>query len=420
MSGAILGKICSFSRSIRVLSLISTIAAGDCSYGCGITWLEPRSHFEGVDSQGTVSIVKVLGNIQGGEGKEFPIFAIFNAKDQVSSPYLGFKWKLPLLESKIVQIDENTFRLDQPDGWYRFFWRDRKDPNVLNGQGDWKAVIQGNTVTAWADCGTKLVFNSGRISSMQIKDRQFTYTYLNQKVSEVRESDRPVVTVISDPRSGEVEGLRLQDQTIEFTRGQVPRVQTIDNMNVVAGMESAVSGISTASEKLNFEYGVDSIINPTIQINDRLITWKAKTGEIVSDGDMLYKIQQGSGKSDNAFIARTNLQGKSESWFYDSGKGRETIEKNGKTTIRSWYTSGKLHGKSRRVIEVEGGKQRVLEETIYDEEGRILRELKNTVQTTKFKYDGDRVEITYGTLSRGDFNRKVIENGKLVEYQKLK
>lgn len=128
-------SLCSAVVKIAFLSLLlsSVVHAG-----CGIGWEEPRSHFEGVDHQGYVMFTERLGEIDagakpGGEGDAaepllLPIYAIFNSNSGNNSPYAGVGWTVPLLESRMVQTDENAFRLDKPDGWFRSFYRDKKNP----------------------------------------------------------------------------------------------------------------------------------------------------------------------------------------------------------------------------------------------------------------------------------------------------
>ena len=115
---------------------------------------------------------------------------------------------MPLLESRIVQMDENSFKMERPDGWFRVLTRESKAPKILSN-GDWKAEINGETITAWAECGSKLVFQRGRIVSMQLKDRKFDYIYDGNKVSEIREGAVPLLRVEREMVSGEVTGLRL-------------------------------------------------------------------------------------------------------------------------------------------------------------------------------------------------------------------
>ena len=85
---------------------------------CGLRMDKPHAHFDGADEQGHVLFAETLGNLDLGENLTLPIYAVFQSNWQSSSPYLGQGWMLPLLESKIVQIDSSTAlvpTIDKPD-----------------------------------------------------------------------------------------------------------------------------------------------------------------------------------------------------------------------------------------------------------------------------------------------------------------
>src|SRR5882724_6313648 len=130
------------SRRLMAFATILSLSALQAD-ACGLRQDKPHAHFDGADEQGHVLVAETLGNLDLGDNLSLPIYAVFQSNWQSSSPYLGQGWMLPLLESKIVQIDDNTFQLWTPDGWYQFMGRDSTTNTILNGQGGWKAVISG-------------------------------------------------------------------------------------------------------------------------------------------------------------------------------------------------------------------------------------------------------------------------------------
>ena len=360
--------------------------------GCGIGWTEPKSHFEGVDYQGHVLQVEKLGDLDAGKGLSLPIFAVFSSQSGNNSPYAGHGWTVPLLESRMLQVDESGFKLDQPDGWFRIFGRDKNNPNILNGQGGWKAEIRGDTITAWADCGSKLVFNKGRLVSMQLKDRKFDFLYEGNRVSEIREGNLPVLRVEKEAITGEVTGFRLADnRQIGLQRSQRPRVQVINNQNLVGGMDQSLCRITQADCTVRtFEYAVDDKLNPTMKLGGRLIVWNPASKKIIKDGDWTYDIKPGAGPFDNAAIGRRNAKNQSEFWHRDGAKGEEIVQGiDGVKKVTSWFTSGKLAGKIRKVEEIRGNVTNVLRQLSYNEEGRLVREVSGDGRAETFTYDQD-------------------------------
>ena len=356
------------------------------AYACGIDWNLPKNHFDGVNEFGFVSIWENIGEIDTGDGLVLPLNINFRSDRNTSSSTLGAGWHLALLDSNIVQIDERTFMMFDPAGPFRLFWRDAKNPNILGGQAGWKAEIRGDTITAWADCGgIKLVFNKGRIASMQVKDKTFTYDYQNGQISKLREGNTPILKVERAPVSDEVTGLTLaNNQKIEIKLGERPRVQTIQGKNLVVAKDLSLASISTESQEQaqmrEFEYGVDDRIQPTLTVKetgstDRKVVWNPGNMLISRDGEWTYEIKPGAGPFDNAAIGRENARNQSEFWHRNNTKGEEIVRHgDGSATVKRWFTTGTLRGRPRSNEETHSADSgSTYERYSYDENARLTR-----------------------------------------------
>ncbi|MBE2203558.1 MAG: hypothetical protein IAE94_04405 [Chthoniobacterales bacterium] len=350
--------------------------------------------------------VEKLGDLHAGKGLSLPIYAVFTSHSGNNSPYAGHGWTVPLLESRMLQVDENGFKLDQPDGWFRMFGRDKNNPNILNGQGGWKAEIRGDTITAWADCGSKLIFNKGRLVSMHLKDRKFDFLYEGNRVSEIREGNLPVLRVEKEAITGEVTGFRLADnRQIRLERSQRPRVQVINNQNLVGGMDQSLSKITHADGTVRtIEYAVDDKLNPTMKLGDRLIVWNPASKTIIKDGGWTYDIKSGAGLFDNAAIGRKNAKNQSEFWHRDGAKGEEIFQGiDGVKNVTSWFTSGQLAGRMRQSAERY--------RQAYDEHGNLMRQfLGDTIVEYRRSENG---EVTKEFRNGKQYLEKIYSDGKL-------
>src|SRR5690606_36257129 len=119
-----------------------------------------------------VSYWEQIGDLEFGQGLTVPLIINFNSNRASSSPYLGAGWLLPLFEASFLETELGRFTLLQPDGAKRAFSRSSALNGVLRGSGNWLAQVQGDEITAWADCGWSLTFNKGRISSIRTPDRR--------------------------------------------------------------------------------------------------------------------------------------------------------------------------------------------------------------------------------------------------------
>ncbi len=345
--------------------------------GCGLTWSMPTNHFDGVDRLGYVSLWYKIGEVKLDEKLSLPLHMNFNSSRQTSSPYLGAGWSLALLESQIVQQEENRFRLVEPSGWGRFFWRKNASETVLDGQGGWKAEIRGDRISAWATCGTRLDYYRGRIVAMKTGGHDIQFIQHAGALAEIRSGTRTLVRVERDAK-GEVTGLVLHgDERITLESGEKPRVESVAKNNLLAGVEQALTRVEyNAGAEIGFDYKVDDKVRPMLVVNrTRELVWNPEDGRMIRDEDWIYNTIHSGEYFDNAAIERSNSSNQIEFWHYNGVEGQETrLFGNGVRTTRRWFTAGVLMGKDREVY-TKSAEGTLLQSRryLYDENGRKLR-----------------------------------------------
>ncbi len=380
---------------------------------CGLNWSQPKSHFEGVSFQGYVFLVESLGDIVLKDGKKLPVWALFCSESNTTSPYLGHGWELPLLESRIVQLDERWFRVVEPTGWYRYFWRDEKDPTVLHGQNNWKGVIRGNSISVMADCGDRLDFRDGRIVSMDLKGRKLQIERTVDGTVALKEGSS---TLLAVQKGLTKEGLEMKwgnGDLLEITQVARPLVEVIGGRAVIGRKVESLGVITRGNgEKRTWEYAVDGKLRPSLKQGDRLITWDPTTRHIVSDADWTYDIKPGEGLRDtNAAIGRTNAQGQKEFWHYNQSNGEEvTVDSNDLKKRKVSFISGLLQGKLRKIEVSQGDSTVAMIQKSFDEKGRLLRYSESGFGTEEWYY-GEGGSIQKTEIEKGSI--EFSENGVL-------
>jgi len=391
--------------------------------GCGISWNKPSFHFDSVNEWGYVSYWEEIGTVDMG-GREIPLFINFLSNKRTSSPYLGYGWTLALLESRVEQVDENKFRIWQPNGKYRTFRRDKENPNLLKGSGGWLGEITGDRIIAKADCGWGLSFKNGKISSMSTPDgKTYGYRYESGKVKSIREtqSGNEVVEVVEDPLEPGLLKLKMGDETIVMEQGEKPRIEQINGQNLIGGMDQSLVAVHGADGKTrNISYDMEaSNIVPTFKPTaERTFTTHPGTGLIVTDGAWRYQIKQDQQHPwNNAAITRTNAQKQNEFWHKNNVKGQEIIRSaSGLEKVRSWYLSGNLAGKKRKsVTKINGNIEDEIKYS-YNEDGLLLRREWKKKGTYQYTYD------QMGRLQQVSLNQETIlkkfydEKGNLASH----
>jgi hypothetical protein len=345
--------------------------------GCGVDWSVPVTHFPGVDEKGVVCFSKQVGQVDLGDGLKLPLIVNFRSDRERVSPFLGKGWILTLLESNIVQKNENDFLMTLPDGWVRKLSRAKPADDILDGGGFWKAELSGSRIVAWAQCGWKLSYENGRLKSIVTpKNRQLDIKYDSGGAVELVENGKTWLSVTPDEHGTAVS---YGDKRIGFTNTDRPKVQAVGAVNVVAGIDKTLGEIVGEQGKTVIEYQVDDKIRPTMSIGavDGVLhnfTWNPATAQVISDGPWKYKSDAMENGSDYAPIGRSNQAGQSEFWYYDINRGLETVQDlSGKRRITSWFVGGILHGKTRKVEEVVNGVTTVIARRQYDEKGVLIR-----------------------------------------------
>lgn len=362
-----------------ILGLLALVGSVTGLEACGDFRL-PQNHFEGVTALGYVSIWKQIDALDLGDLK-IPVITGFQTYRQQPSPELGSGWFLPLIDANIVQTDEKTFRMSQPDGKNETLKRDKENPSILHGTGGWTAEIVGNDITVHSQCGSgwKLVYTNGKLKTLS----KGTHTVTIQrdglgKGVAVRDGITPLMTLEQDQVTGLTKSIQIGDRKYQLAYESKPRVENVLGQNMVGGVEPSLHQITFPDgKKETYDFAVTEKMLPDLKITDvegkeRVITWGVD-GRMLQDGEWTYEIKTGSSQFVNATICRKNSKNQSEFWYRDRVKGEEIVRGiDGVKKVTSWFTSGKLLGKVRQSN--DGYRQ------IYDENGYLLRQqLGNTL-----------------------------------------
>ncbi len=357
---------------------------------CGIGWRFSRfGHFDGVNNYGYVEFLEPLGDLILGDGSKIALHAMFNSKWDRPSPYLGYGWSLPLLESRMVQSDENTFNFFMPNGEERTFVRNKTVPTVLESHGGWKAEIKGDMILVESDCGTRISLSRGRVISIAMKEGRLDYVWDGDQVSEIREGGRTLMKVERDG-SGAVVGIQLAERgRIAIGMGKRPRIDALADRFVVGAVESSLTEIRRADGSVvSFSHEADKDLVPGIKMGNRLITWNPVDRLVRQDAGWQYRIVPDTNPSNYARIERKWGTTGYEYWHDDIARGvRTEVSEDGVKLVRTHFVSGPLAGKLRSLVKTKDGKETVIERYAYDDKKRVVREVREGVGTRKFAHD---------------------------------
>lgn len=369
-------------------------------FGCGVDFKVPKDHFDGVNEYGYVSYWDKIADLDLGEGLVMPLVIGFQSDREWSSPYLGYGWILPLFDSNLVQTGENSFEMIAPDGYTVQFGRDGKKPTLLNGQRGLKGEISGDTIALWADCGWKLTYTKGKITSIGTpKGKTLLIGRDGTGVARDVTYDGKVVVRVEKDFKGSVTGLVLGDKRIGLEQTEKPRIQSILGKNVVAGKDMSLGKVSSNNGVIKTcEYTVTDELQPKLTVTDagkspRQIAWDSATRLIKADGEWGYDIKPSLAKNSNASIGRKNKTNQEELWFLDSAEGQEIVQEiTGYKKVTRWFTSGNLTGKVRS-IEQTSSSGHQSKKIFYDENCKVIREsIENGIEKQVIYHHSRKME----------------------------
>jgi YD repeat-containing protein len=404
------------------------LLAAPLARGCGVDWTVPSNHFEGVNAQGYVSYWEKVGEVdfgaQNGDPFKLPLIIGFRSDFETVSPYLGKGWILGLLESRIVQVEENRFLMTQPDGWQRWFWREKPGETTLKGQGNWMAEIKGNTISAWADCGWRLDYVKGKIVAITTpKNRKLEFDYNGNAVVAVRENGVTRLAVETDA-AGNPSALVFNGKRLEIAQGEKPRVQVIAGQNVVGGMDRSLKKLAgSQGPSDHFEFAVNPKLQPTLKITsnagtERLITWDPATKLITADGVWTYEVIQTKSSHQCSAIAREGTEGR-QFWHQQNDIGKETETLLNGTTRVTWRFVGQssLAGRIRKIEETSGvppNRESRTSKWIYDERGQLLSIRHSDGSIISYQYDNKGRFLQAKKDDTLIWERRYSSNGTLI------
>jgi hypothetical protein len=356
------------------VTLISTRGAD----ACGLDWLPPAYHFEAVDYAGHFDKWWRIARIHNVEGRDIPIFVGFNSARQGMSALLGLGWSLPIFESHVVQTSADEFLMMTPDGQTERLIRDSSDRRRLIGSGGWAVSIEGDTMTAYASCGWKIVFVRGSIQSfVGPSGASYVCRIAGDGHRQLLKGDRVLVEFGRDGLDDSQLVLKVEGYKVKLGKVQRPVIADVAGVPVITGYAQALGVVQSEDVELKLEYEAGPELKPGIQIREdnnspRRVTWDRNTKCVQADG--VWKYSTTSAPNFPA-ITRVNENGTEEKWAIDQIKGITAIRNLGGPEIRTYrFASGKMSGRIRKVEEVSEGKVSVTMARNYDDLGRLIRQ----------------------------------------------
>ena len=338
-----------------------------------------RGPYEGTGASGSALRVQPLG-----DAGRWPICAYWSSARNESSPWLGFGWSIPALESRFFQLDERRWAFHQPDGYVRIFVRMGKDDNGLHltGGSAWTAVCRGDSIRVTADPNdggpkSEFFFRQGRLVRMSCEEGDFEIKYTGRTADRIVSHGRTLLEVVRK---------KLPEESVVFKfnngRSQVVAVCRLATVFVANGDSSSpepsqkkcLAVLQKVDGDVPFSYGGE-YDEAFFSAGGTRWTWNPKTRKILSCGDWTYTIEEPNRKhGELCFTRYRGADGCSESYRSNRRTGMFVQEfTNGTSRVRQVFTSGPLaYRRVRWMKKTFRDGSSVRRDYTYDESGRVV------------------------------------------------
>ena len=378
-------------------------------------------------------IVRELGKLPLGDGREFPIHLVFNSNPKQEPGPFGPYWHLPLFASSAVQFKQYRLYWDGPDEYRHFFVLDRqgdarRGETVFMHRGNkWRATVDRRgdiLIEATERPGWAYRYRDGRLEEFKLGEGSAAYRIawsgrgFPLYVTDLSSNRR--VFEISYRGATAPERVIIGDRTVEVTMGDAELTAPDGESSYRNYRVSFLRGLKMdGAREERFDYGKSSKHSRTIPehvtregetiaakalqlavnrmtvmpdaeeaaATGSYVEWEAQSGFILADSGSTYTIQNQSWDPLDSRathpvapraveIRRQPTEGTEQLWSYDWRRGVQTYtnQATGEVMRKTYIMSeGPAHLKLRKHEKRTEGGWSMLEQRSYDPLGRLIR-----------------------------------------------
>ena len=339
-----------------------------------------RGPYEGTGVSGEALYVQPLGMAGG-----WPICAVWSSGRTSRSPFLGFGWSVPALESRFVPLDVNRWAFYQPDGYMRIFVRSKQEKQgndtVLTGGPAWTAVLKGDIIRVTADPHdggpkSEFTFRQGRLVSMSCEEGSFNIRYSGRMANAISSRGRTLLEVVREASPETRTVFRFnggRSQTIAICRPATIFGQQDESSAATPSQESCLASLQTPTGTVAFAYGGEND-EAFFKAGDKQWTWDPRTRKILSCGDWSYTIGKTKKTEGALTFKRRRADGSRESYTNNRKTGLFVQEfADGTSRASKVFTSGPLaYRRVRWTKDTARDGSSVRTDYSYNEAGRVV------------------------------------------------
>lgn len=380
-----------FTLFLLIISLYANLK-GDC----GFISYTPQRVINELDGQGYFFKSFSLANARLSGGGDFDVRLEWqlNAANK-SSSCAGRDFFLPFFDASVVRVDDVTWKVFKPDGYWLIFKKTKEDGQkvFLESGNSWKGSIIGNRFTMTTSCGASFTYVNGEIHEAKVKNDRFVWRRDGDSVVDVVDNGSVFVRLKKEPNQLSISTNKGEGCVVALRKAS--EVGGDSSISVVSispakGPAVAVSAQAVGGRMMAVSFG-----------SSERYVYDTQTGDPVEDLKYRYSIRRDSLSPLVIDVRREAVRapGFIQRWAFDGVKGEEFVQLSRLFTKKTYrFTSGQLLGEV-KALEYSIGGVAYAVQRVFDENGGFLF----------IRDDLGLVRYSDGRVDRAlDYNEKVI------------
>lgn len=416
------------AKKMRVICfLISIYIFSVSAMACGVSWsVSNMTAFDGINALGEVDITERIGYIDVDGENQINLASNFNSNRKTASKIFGYGWWFGITDTYIVKDTQDSYKFVMPDSRALVLKRSYKNKKLFETKSkNWILEEIPNGFSVTGSCGVAFIFKRNFLNQVKYSNgTTLFFEYEGGKLKQINTKGRSIILFRYDNDGMIYLDLVKEKRTIKF------------NVSEVSGYgkllaEQVDFPDAKRIKEYSYKFSNNGVNEISITQNDetKKYFWESDGGLIAREefyknnrlaDSYEYTIPNKDDVDKYKYLKRKSSSNKKEDIFYRNDKGVSVNQRDGGDIVKIYENmSANCYGKPRK-IETKHPDGRTEEQLfLYDDKGRIIREVKDGKILFNVKRDDNEHSITYYDGNWKPIWKKVFdEQSRVICYEK--
>ena len=394
---------------------------------CGVSWgISNMPAFCGINSMGEIDHTEIITYVNISEKDNLDLSINFNSNRQIASKMFGYGWWFGVTDSYVVKDTQDSYKFVMPDSQEIILKRNNKNKKIFeNKRRHWVLEEISNGFLISGSCGVMFTYKRNLLDTVKYSNgTTLFFKYECGRLKQINAKGDPILSFRYDKDDIIYMDIIKEKRTIRFKLSEVP------GYGKILSEHTDISDAKNA-KKYTYEFSDDNInkISITQGNESKKYFWERDTGYILKDesyqGRMLvdtyeYTIENRENPDEYKYLKRKSNITKKEDIFYKNDRGISVSQRDSGNIVKIYEimninTSGKP-----RKIETKHPDGKIDKQLfLYDDQGRIIREIKNGKVLYNVKRNDRERSIIYYDGNWKPIWKKIFDpQNRVVFYEK--